>query len=39
MELNELFDDVAVRGVPQSRDEYLSKAPGAQDPNGDHCAS
>jgi hypothetical protein len=38
MDLSELFDDVAVTGVPAARDEYLNKMPGAADTNGDHCA-
>lgn len=32
-----LFDDDAVTGVPTRGEEYLSKMPGHQDANGDHC--
>lgn len=39
MDLNELFDDVAVTGVPTAQGVYLDKSEGHQDAQGDHCAT
>jgi hypothetical protein len=39
MELNELFVDVALVGVPTVQGVYLDKSEGHQDAQGDHCTS
>lgn len=37
MELDALFADEPVTGIPARADEYSRKMPGHQDANGDHC--
>lgn len=38
-EMEHLFDDVAVIGVPAQAEEYNRKSHGHQDNQGDHCGS